>query len=63
MKNTIARSFSLMGISLMMALSVMAQDVPKEKITGKEDKYKSADLKTKDKKDKKDKYKSDDLKN
>lgn len=62
MKNSIVRSLSLLGISLMMTLSVAAQDVPKEKITDKEDKYKSEDLKTKDKKDKKDKYKTADLK-
>src|SRR5437899_980861 len=61
MKNTMLRSLSLLSISLMMALSVAAQDEPKVKTSDKEDKYKSENLKTKDKKDEA-KYKSAELK-
>ena len=60
MKNTMLKSISLLGISVMMALSVAAQE-PKVKTTDKESKYKSEDLKIKDKTDK-DKYKTDDAK-
>lgn len=77
MKNTMLRSLSLLGASLVMTLSVAAQDIPKVKTDEKETKYKSEDVKAKQKKDetkiklddlkvkeKKDetKYKSDDLK-
>jgi hypothetical protein len=62
MKNTMIKSLSLLGISVMMALSVAAQDVPKIKVTDDETKYKSEDLKIKDKKEKESKYKSDDVK-
>lgn len=61
MKNTMLRSLSLLGISLAMAFSVAAQDVPKVKTSDKEDKYKSEDLKMKQKKEEY-KYKSDELK-
>jgi hypothetical protein len=55
------RSLSLLGISLMMGLSVAAQDGAKVKIGDKETKYKSEDLKIKEEK-KTAKYKSDDVK-
>ena len=60
MKNRMLRSLSLLGISLVMALSVSAQE-PKVKTNDKETKYKSEDLKIKDKKDE-DKYKSNEAK-
>jgi hypothetical protein len=61
MKNRMMRSFALLGISVMMTLSVAAQDEPKIKVSDKESKYKSEDLKIKEKKEEV-KYKSADLK-
>jgi hypothetical protein len=59
-KNRILRPITLLGISLMMALGVSAQE-PKVKVSDKEYKYKSEDLKIKEKKEET-KYKSEDLK-
>jgi hypothetical protein len=61
MKSTILRSLSLLGLSLMMTLSVAAQDVPKVKVNDNEYKYKSDDLKVKANGEEA-KYKSEDLK-
>jgi hypothetical protein len=60
MKNTMLKSLSLFGLSLMLALSVTAQDA-KVKTNNREDKYKSEDLKIKAKTDDS-KYKADGLK-
>lgn len=62
MKNTLIRSLSLIGISLLMTLSVAAQEDPKLKVNDKEGKFKSEDLKLKAEKEKEAKYKSDELK-
>lgn len=61
MKNTILRSLSVLGVSVMMALSATAQEQPKVKVNDNEAKYKSDDEKLKLQKDEA-KYKSDDLK-
>jgi hypothetical protein len=61
MKNTMLRSLTLLGISLVMALSVAAQEDSKVKTSDKESKYKSEDLKIKAKKEE-GKYKAEDLK-
>jgi hypothetical protein len=61
MKNRMLRSVSLLCISLMMALSVIAQEPAKLKANDKESKYKSEDLKIKEKKEE-GKYKATDLK-
>jgi hypothetical protein len=60
-RNTILRPLSLIGLTLLLALSVAAQDDPKLKTSDKELKYKSEDLKIKEKKEET-KIKSDDLK-
>jgi hypothetical protein len=61
MKNRMVRSIALLGISVMMTLSVAAQDQPKVKVSDKEVKYKSEDVKIKEKKEET-KYKSADVK-
>lgn len=61
MKRILLKPLSLLGLSLMLGLSVAAQDAPKVKTSEKESKYKSEGLKMKDKKEES-KFKADELK-
>lgn len=50
MRHTITKALSLLGISVITALQVAAQDAPKAKVTDQEAKYKSEYAKTKEEK-------------